>query len=110
MGTGRTLAVLRRLLPHYRAGVVSTAELVNDIVASLVAEDLLEDVALVLRLLRSDETPYEIRERFSCTMEDICHAGFSWTPFTIGAKSGPADPNRLRQIYELMVGLRDKPG
>jgi hypothetical protein len=46
--------------------------------------------------------PEAVKHDFIALLERVRDRGFSWTPFMIGGRLPPADPDRLRQNCEVL--------
>ncbi len=53
--------------------------------------------------------PETVKQDFIALLSRVRDRGFTWTPFLIGGRSPPADPDRLRQVCEVL-GLSKPPG
>ena len=84
------------LLAAYHKGVIVDAELASQFVHEVFYEPRFDPEAFVraFHLL-----PEDVKQKTVAFVRKIKDAGFSYTPFLIGGKGRPVDPQRLREIF-----------
>jgi len=91
-----------KIICCFESGLISASEVANGFLCDLVFDQEIDSRCL------SDvqELPETVKGKFFQLLHSIKGKGYQWTPFLLGERTTPLDPNeyseRLRRLCELL--------